>query len=62
MLVAGRRRDRDCVVCCEESAREREGQRRKIFDGRIFRMVEVEATPCVVFIEGALLANLKSIG
>ena len=63
MLVAGRReRERDGGEGCEEGRdREaREGQRRKIFGGWIFRLVEGEGRPCVVFIEGALLAGLNT--
>jgi hypothetical protein len=45
---------------CEERERPREGQRRKIFGGWIFRLVEGEGGPCVVFIEGAPLAGLNT--
>jgi len=60
MLVAGRgegERERERVV---RRGRDGEGQRRKIFGGWIFRLVEGEGRPCVVFIEGALLAGLNT--
>lgn len=57
MLVAGRRGNRDCVVCCEESARERDGEEKSLMDGS-FEWWRSRQRLCVVFIEGAL----KSIG